>query len=202
VERLLRDAEVRYSVGEVPADPSREHYAAARRWIACAREAKTWGERAPEAARPGWVVRMKDALVRAVEHRAQARRWRAGRRVTVNYCPSCQEPILDGDTCPECAPEDADSRALLLRAAARVERRRAVHAYYAAARQTLKLVRLYRDEPGTSGRREREALDEVKKLRAAITALRDLDRRQNETSMPGIRKAPLSSPPSERKRAI
>jgi len=58
-------------------------------------------------------------------------------------------------------------------AARRVRTRESVRAYYAAARHTLKLVRLYRSEPGTTGRREREALLEVKRYRGAIKTLRE-----------------------------
>src|SRR5260370_1436642 len=115
-------------------------------------------------------------------------------------CSSCSAPIEEGEVCEECEL-DAETLALRLRAVARQERRRAIEAYYAAARQTLKLVRVYRGEPGTSGRREREALDEVQKFRCAIAALRAQDARAGESPSPGVKKAPLSVPPSERKQA-
>jgi hypothetical protein len=201
MDRLLRGALARYSAGESPGEPSREHYAAARRWLACAREAAKWVERSAPGARSEWLLRVSEATAKAREHRAMARRWRVGSRgMTMSYCASCDAPIEDGEFCAECEP-DAETRTLELRAAARIERRRAIEAYFAAARQTLKLVRIYRDEPGTTGRREREALDEVRRFRAAIGDLRAADRRARDAPLPGVKKTMSGEPASERKRA-
>jgi hypothetical protein len=44
--------------------------------------------------------------------------------------------------------------------------------HFAAARRALRLARTYREEPGTSGRRERECLAAVQRHRSAIQVLR------------------------------
>jgi len=47
-----------------------------------------------------------------------------------------------------------------------------IAAHYAAVRRALRLARVYRDEPGTSGRRERESVRTALRHREAIRALR------------------------------
>jgi hypothetical protein len=44
--------------------------------------------------------------------------------------------------------------------------------HFAAARRALRLARAYREEPGTTGRRERECLGAVQRHRSAIQVLR------------------------------
>jgi hypothetical protein len=66
---------------------------------------------------------------------------------------------------------------------------------YAAARRAIRLARAYRREPGSSGRRERECLAEVARLRKAIAQhRRDAGSAEGSLS-PSVRKA-AASPPS------
>jgi hypothetical protein len=63
----------------------------------------------------------------------------------------------------------------------------AVAAYYVAARQALRLARAYREELGTSGRRERECLEAVGRHRDAIRRTRLALRRNGEQlALPGL----------------
>jgi|ERR1700722_17641743 hypothetical protein len=71
-----------------------------------------------------------------------------------------------------------------------------ITASYRAARRATALVRTYRLERGSSGRREKESLAEVARLRRAIAALRIAGSPLDAPSMPGVQKASPSSPPS------
>ncbi len=63
----------------------------------------------------------------------------------------------------------------------------AIAAHYAAARHAVRLVRRYRAEPGTSGRRERESLEAVSRHRDAIRRLRLQTRKTGEQlALPGL----------------
>ncbi len=93
-------------------------------------------------------------------------------------CRACEAPIdADEGLCEACAIEEEAGRA-----------HAAIRAYFAAARQALRLVRVYRGEPGSSGRREREALAEVRRYRDAVRELREGTRGAPNSSRPGIRK--------------
>jgi len=165
VDRLLQGARARYSAGEcLRADPASEQYASARRWLACAREALRWSREVSGGREAMWLARACDALMRADEHRRWARRWRAA------SVPSPRWAAVPSQV-PARALEDADrtetsSADHELEEAVRA--RSSIVAYYAAARQALALVRVYRSEAGTSGRREREVMREVARYRAAI----------------------------------
>jgi hypothetical protein len=164
---LLRGTRARYSALEAaPDEPSAEHYAAARRWLACAREAKGWAlEGSSDTVSYFW-ARVCEALVRADAHRELARRWRSpdagARRVS-------------------------ETEARSARAQGSVQRTLSIDACYAAARQAIRLARAFRCEPGSSGRRERECVDQVTRLRRAILELRIEERLGIEG--PGLRKA-------------
>ena len=63
----------------------------------------------------------------------------------------------------------------------------AIAAHYAAAKRAVRLVRSYRRELGTSGRREREALEAVSRHRDAVRRLRLQMRRSGEQlALPGL----------------
>jgi hypothetical protein len=164
---LLGATLARYSAFEsMPDEPSAEHYAAARRWLACAREAKLWAlSTSPDTESYFW-ARVCDALVRADAHRALARRWR----------PTRGEARFSAETAGRhaCAAES-------------LRRALSIDAFYAAARRAIRLARAFRCEPGSSGRRERECFDQVVRLRRAISELRTEERLSNEG--PGLRKA-------------
>jgi hypothetical protein len=66
--------------------------------------------------------------------------------------------------------------------------RSAVAARYAAARQALRLARVYQREPSTSGRRERECFEAVQRHRDAIRALRLRLRPVEQLALPGLAK--------------
>lgn len=94
-------------------------------------------------------------------------------------CRGCDAPIdEDEGLCDACADEGAGGRTDA-----------EIRAYFAAARQALRLVRAYRGEPGSSGRREREALSEVRRYRDAVRELRERARHGPDSSRPGLRKA-------------
>jgi hypothetical protein len=61
--------------------------------------------------------------------------------------------------------------------------------HYAAARRALRLARVYREEPGTSGRRERECVRVALRHREAIRVIRMRARPQAEQLLlPGLAK--------------
>ncbi len=65
--------------------------------------------------------------------------------------------------------------------------RAAIAAHYAAARHALRLAREYRAETGSSGRRERECVEAVRRHRGAIRWLRLEERRAGEQlALPGL----------------
>jgi len=164
---LLGETLARYSVDEsAPDDPSAEHYAAARRWLACARDAKGWALEASPRMQGYFWARACEALVRADAHRALARRWRPSRAAARGLSESAWRHA---------------------RLAESQRRTLSIDAFYAAARRAIRLARAYRCEPGTSGRRERECVDEVARLRRAILLLRTEERLALEG--PGLRKA-------------
>jgi hypothetical protein len=74
------------------------------------------------------------------------------------------------------------------------ERRRfeSIGACYAAARKAIGLARSYELEPGSSGRRERECVQEVLRLRRAIAVLRAGGSLTDRARIPGLRKADAS----------
>jgi hypothetical protein len=166
-QMLLGATRARYSTFEAaPDEPSKEHYAAARRWLACAREAKGWAlEGAPDTVSYFW-ARVCEALVRAEAHRELARRWRSPRKE---------------------APPAPETDARRARAEDSLQRRLSIDACYAAARRAIRLARAFLCEPGSSGRRERECVDQVVRLRRAIFELRSEERLGVEG--PGLRKA-------------
>ena len=213
MDPTLRAARARYSAEEpVRGDPGREEYAAVRRWLSRARDAVRWSREAGGAGEALWLAKACDALARAEEHRASARRWRAGRgqrerqrdcEVAVNDCSICGAPLADDDeagTCSGCRGEDQDPepRAFEARLREDVRARATIGAYYSAARHALSLMRIYHREPGTSGRRERDALAQVSRYRAAIRDLRTSLRASPGSARPvspGLSKA---GPPSSR----
>ena len=80
------------------------------------------------------------------------------------------------------------------------ERRRleSIDASYAAARKAVGLARAYRREPGSSGRRERECIEEVRRLRTAIVELRGAAPLARGAEILGLRKADaLGSRPAQ-----
>jgi len=199
----LRAARARYSVDEREGarGPAAEQYAAARRWLACARDALRWSrEAAAGAGEAVWLAKACEALVRAGEHRASARRWRPTRATRpteagVDHCSSCGALLDDDGACPTCS-DDADPELCAIEAGFREEARAraTIGAYYSAARHALSLVRIYQREPGTSGRRERDALAQVARYRAAIRELRR-SLVAMDGSRPGLSKG---GPPSSR----
>jgi hypothetical protein len=170
---FLGGTRARYSAFEsVPGEPSAEHYAAARRWLVCAREAKGWAlETSPETVSYFW-ARACEALVRADAHRALARRWRPSRAAQPTEAPW------------------RDSRAV-----ESLTRTRSIDACYAAARRAIRLARAFRCEPGSTGLRERECVGQVVQLRRAILELRAEERLAREG--PGLRKAAAPGVPTE-----
>jgi hypothetical protein len=170
---FLGGTRARYSAFEsASGEPSAEHYAAARRWLACAREAKAWAlETSPETVSYFW-ARACEALLRADAHRALARRWRPSR-----------------------ATQLTETRWKDARAAESLERTRSIDACYAAARRAIRLARAFRCEPGSTGRRERECVGRVAELRRAIFELRAEEQLAREG--PGLRKAAAPGVPTE-----
>jgi hypothetical protein len=95
---------------------------------------------------------------------------------------------------PQGEPEPESARALA-RAIDHEERVERIGASYAAARRAIELARTYAREPGSTGRRERECLEEVTRLRSVIATLRAPTSRVIEGAMPGLRKVePPGSP--------
>jgi hypothetical protein len=91
------------------------------------------------------------------------------------------------------AEEDEDDE-LTAEEEARVEQVQrlatAIAGHYAAARHAIRLARAYEREPGTSGRRERECIQAVKRHRDAVRWLRIQSRRSGEQlALPGLVKA-------------
>jgi hypothetical protein len=78
--------------------------------------------------------------------------------------------------------------------------RSSIAGHYAAARRALRLARRYQEEPGTSGRRERECVAVAMRQRIAIRALRrHLAPPVEQLVLPGLAKTrPV---PGEEKRA-
>jgi hypothetical protein len=177
---ILGETRARYSVDEsAPDEPSAEHYAAARRWLACAREARGWAlEASPGTASYFW-ARVCEALVRADAHRELARRWRPSDPAT--------RPVSETAWRQE-------------RAAESLRRALSIDACYAAARRALRLARVFRCEPGSTGRRERECVDQVVLLRRAILELRAEERLALEG--PGLRKTTALGLPSRGAAAV
>ena len=194
MDPTLRGARARYSADEpVGGEPAREQYAAARRWLACARDAVRWSRGATGTREALWLAKACDALVRADQHRTSARRWRATRAVTKD----AGSPV---GGLPEA--EDPETRTLEAVFRQTALSRSSVVAYYAAARHALGLVRVYQDEPGTTGRREREALVQVSRYRAAIRDLRAAILSPIDSGRPGLSKTgPPSSQEGRRDRA-
>jgi hypothetical protein len=60
--------------------------------------------------------------------------------------------------------------------------------HFLAARRALRLARVYRNEPGTSGRRERECIQTAQRHRQAIHALRLSLRPVEQLALPGLAK--------------
>ena len=81
-----------------------------------------------------------------------------------------------------------DSAGTLARASEQEDVRQSIGHSYAAARRAIELVRAYRSEPRSTGRRERECLAEVALLRRTIRGLRAADRLSRGAGMPGLRK--------------
>ena len=95
-------------------------------------------------------------------------------------------------------PPDSESN----RALEQERRLESIEASYGAAREAIGLARAYRREPGSTGRRERECLEEVVRLRSAIAALRVAARVAQAAEIPGLRKADVPAPsPALPKRA-
>jgi hypothetical protein len=190
-DRVLSQARARYAVGEgMPADPAREHYAASHRWLACAREALRWSREASHV-ESAWLARACDAFVRAGEHREAARRWRKGLWMTMR---NAEDLVEAADTDPEASGWEERARE-----ASRTKS--SIAAYYAAARHALALVRIYRGEPGTTGRREEDVLWEIRRYRRAIQALRSRGSAPTESSRPGLHKAAASAQEAAKKTA-
>jgi hypothetical protein len=76
----------------------------------------------------------------------------------------------------------------------REDRRAVIGASYVAARRAIALVREYRQESGTTGRRERECLAEVARLRRAIADLRAIGESSERSAIPGLRKVDGRTP--------
>jgi hypothetical protein len=70
---------------------------------------------------------------------------------------------------------------------------RSIAACYRAALRALELVRAYRREPGSTGRREAECLAEVARLRREILTLRIASSGSERVRLPGVLKANPSS---------
>ena len=87
-------------------------------------------------------------------------------------------------------PPDSDSS----RALDQKRRLESVEACYGAARRALRLARVYRLEPGSTGRREAECIDEVRHLRAAIAQRRIEARAAHAVATPGLHKADAHGP--------
>jgi hypothetical protein len=69
------------------------------------------------------------------------------------------------------------------------QRVRAIELSYLAAHDAIELARMYRSESRSTGRRERECLLEVARLRQAIAVLRGGVRSVAPASVPGVVKA-------------
>lgn len=105
-------------------------------------------------------------------------------------CQMCEAPIDAADAlCEECLADEE----LQERWREQGDRRRAresIAGYYEACRRAIVLARVYRDEPGTSGRRERECLDAVERYRGEIRRLRaELRGAREQRVGPGLQKA-------------
>jgi len=87
-------------------------------------------------------------------------------------------------------PPDSDSS----RALDQRRRLESVEACYAAARKAISLARAYRLEQGSTGRREAECIDEVRRLRATIVERRFEARAAYGVENPGLRKADPRGP--------
>ncbi len=171
---ILEETRARYSAFESsPDEPSAEHYAAARRWLACAREAKGWALEASPGAESYFWARVCEALVRADAHRELARRWRPSHPLALPFSETARRRASDAGT---------------------QERTHSIDAYYSAARRAIRLARAFRCEPGSSGRRERECMDQVGLFRKAILELRAEERGAREG--PGLRKTTALGPPA------
>jgi hypothetical protein len=103
-----------------------------------------------------------------------------------------------------CAACEADEELVSVWSRAREshDARESIDAYYEASRRALRLVRAYRAEPTTSGRRERECLEAVRQHRTAIGRLRarakekdaELRALASRIPRPGLQKARPASP--------
>jgi hypothetical protein len=87
-------------------------------------------------------------------------------------------------------PPSSDSE----RALEECRRLESIGACYVAARKAMGLARTYALEPGSSGRRERECIEEVLRLRRAIAVLRAGGPPLDHARIPGLRKADASGP--------
>ncbi len=103
-------------------------------------------------------------------------------------CQLCEAPVDASDAlCEECvADEEMQDRWREQSARRRV--RESIAGYYEASRRALALVRAYRAESGTSGRRERECLDAITRYRGEIRTRR-LDLVGARAGGPGLQKA-------------
>lgn len=100
----------------------------------------------------------------------------------------------DRELCAACEA-DAELLRLWTRARESHDTHASIDAYYEASRRALRLVRAYRAEPTSSGRRERECLDAVRQHRDAIRRLRlQLRGLAARIPRPGLQKARPASP--------
>jgi hypothetical protein len=143
---------------------------------------------------PPDVTAAADRVLRAMRaldahrHDAAPTLEREYRRALEEYFLATQRELratTDDDDALEADDDDAQAaRVSDLRSA-----RSAIAAHYAAARQALRLARAYRRDPASSGRRERECLDAVRRHRDAIHAARmHLRAPAEQLVLPGLAK--------------
>jgi hypothetical protein len=104
-------------------------------------------------------------------------------------CQLCEAPVdADDALCEEClADEEMQDR--WRRQSDRRRARESIAGYYEASRRAITLARIYRAEPETTGRRERECLDAVARYRNEIRKLRlELSGVGERVGGPGLQK--------------
>jgi hypothetical protein len=169
--------------------PQKTHHQAARRWLAAARESFRRAAAGSEGA-AYWLMCACEDLLRADEHRALARKWRVDPRTEAKVV---HRPLAKTRPAPPVA-EEAD-----LDAAEANDRRKLARGYFLAAKQALRLARLYKTEIDSSGRREQECVAKAREYRSAIRELRRAAAKPLVAAGPALSKARDSEPESGRR---
>lgn len=175
--------------GRVMRLPQKTHHQAARRWLAAARESFRRAAAGSEGA-AYWLMCACEDLLRADEHRALARKWRLDPRVDASVL---HRPLAKTRPVPQPA-EEADTDV-----AETTDRRKLAHGYFLAAKQALRLARLYKTEIDSSGRREQECVAKAREYRSAIRELRRAMTAPAAAAGPALSKAREVEPESGRR---